>query len=79
MEQGFRDISLLVSNFISLADKALFVLFTHVRVYFIIAEEALPAELAQWMNAAFNLVLRGGCAVLPLHRREMGWQNICRV
>ncbi len=42
---GRRDL-LLVLYFVAFADKAFFVLLTHVRVDFVVAEEALPTKFA---------------------------------
>jgi hypothetical protein len=62
----------LVYNFIAPADETFFMAFTHVRVQFVVVKEAVSAELAQWMDTTFDLVLRDGRAVLPLHGRKMG-------
>ena len=72
--------SLLVLDFIALADKALFVVLSHVLIELVVAEEALAAELAHGVHASLNLLLRHRALVdLVIHGRQVEREDIGRV
>lgn len=62
---------LLVLNFVALADEALLMLFPHMCIQFVISKGALPTELAEGMNSAFNLMRRNVRMSATLHGRKM--------
>lgn len=48
-------LEVLIANLIPFADEALFVALSHMRIKLVRAEEALSTELAERMDAAFDL------------------------
>ena len=68
----------MVLDLITLADEALLVLLTHVRVELVVAKEALATELAEGMDAAFDLLclLAVVASVASGHGREVDGEDI---
>lgn len=54
---------LLVLDLVSFTDEAFFVLLAHMCIELVVSEEAFPAELAEWMYAAFDLLVLFGMAM----------------
>ena len=72
--------SLLVLNFVALANKALFVILPHVLVQLVVAEEAFAAELAHGVHASLNLLLRHRALIdLVVHGRQVEREDVWRV
>ena len=72
--------SLLVLNFVALANKALFVILPHVLVQLVVAEEAFAAELAHGVHTSLDLLLRHRALVdLVVHGRQVERENVWRI
>lgn len=69
----------MVANVVPFADKALFVALTHVRIEFVDAEEAFPAEFAQRMYPALNLIFRDTLGSSLMHRWQMYGEDVREV
>lgn len=74
--QGRIILEVLISNIIPLADKALFVPLSHVRIELVGAEEALSAELAERVDPALYLIGRYSLDSSLMHRWKMDRQHI---